>query len=192
MPVQPLSVSPASVTIPVPPQSASIAVTNARGSVAAAIQNPLLAALTVSGSVVTITPIASGQSTIDVTTPNGNASVPYAATNCTPSFFTYALVSPTNGANGVSPTTGTIEVSTVNAPGADGAAMRVVSSSGKDVVTAAHLQAASPPAGAASNQEFFTFSIPTMPAGQSFTVQAYISSLPCLQPSDTIVGTFST
>jgi len=66
-----------------------------------------------------------------------------------------------------------------------------VSSTGTDVVTAAPLQVSAPPPGAPAGT-YFSFSVPALPAQSTFTVQAYVSSEPCLPTSVIDMGSFST
>lgn len=196
-PPQALSVSPTSVTIGVPAAPATVNVMNATGTVTARADNPLIASLSVNGSSVTIIPIASGQATIAISSAGSTVNVPLTSSPCTPPNPAFTLASPASGATGVSPaqgtivlalqsfnqyTTGTILTSIV---------ARVVSSTGTDVVTAAALHAAAAPPGSPAGT-YFSFSVPALPAQTTFTVQAYVSSEPCLPASVIGVGSFST
>jgi hypothetical protein len=198
MPAPPIAVSPSSVAIGVPSQPASVDVSNATQSIAARADNPLLAALRVNGSKVTIVPIASGQTTIAISSGGSRAAVPLAIGLCTPPNPTFVLASPSNGATGVSTSTGSILLATQNLNGYTAATVtssivaRVVSSTGTEIVTAAPLQAAPPPPNPFLNGPYFSFSIPALPSASTFAVQAYIASEPCLPASAIGVGSFST
>ncbi|MEA2720025.1 MAG: hypothetical protein QOJ39_1889, partial [Candidatus Eremiobacteraeota bacterium] len=108
----PLTVSPSSVQIGVPSQPASVDVSNATQSIAARADNPLVAALSVSGSKVTIVPIASGQTTLAISSGNSSAAVPLTISLCTPPNPTFVLASPVNGATGVTTSPGSILLAT--------------------------------------------------------------------------------
>jgi hypothetical protein len=198
MSATPITVSPSSIAIGVPSQPASVDVSNATQSIAARADNPLLAALSVSGSKVSIVPIASGQATIAISSGGSSAAVPLTIGLCTPPNPTFVLASPSNGATGVSSSTGSILLATQNLNGYTAATVtstivaRVVSSAGTEVVTAAPLHVASPPPNSPLSGPFFSFSIPALPAASTFAVQAYIASEPCLPASAIGVGSFST
>ena len=183
--------------IGVPAAPATVNVSNATGTVTAKADNPLIASLSVSGANVTIVPIASGQATITISSGGATAAVPLMINPCTPPNPAFSLASPANGATGVSVSQNTIVLDVQNLNGYRTSTVvstiiaRVVSSTGTDVVTAAPLQAAAAPGGAPPGQ-YFSFSVPALPAQTTFTVQAYVLGEPCLPASVIGEGSFST
>jgi hypothetical protein len=194
----PFSVSPSSVVIGVPSAPASLTVANASAPVTARADDPLLVSLSVSGSTVNVVPIASGRGTITVASGGSSSSLPLTIDLCTPPNPTFTLASPPNGATGVSASQGAIVLAVQSANAYTPATIastivaRVVSATGTDVVTAAPLHAAPAPPGAPAGGTYFAFSVPALPPQNTFTVQAYIVSEPCLPPSSIGAGTFST
>jgi hypothetical protein len=193
----PLSVSPTSVVIGVPAVAATINVSNANGPVTARSDNLLSASVSVNGSTVTIVPIASGQAVIGVSSDGSTVSVPLTINTCTPPNPAFTLASPTSGSTGVSTSQNSIVLGVQNLNGYTTGTIpstivaRVISSNGTDVVTAAPLQVAAGPPGAPAGQ-YFSFSVPALTATTTFSVQAYVSSEPCLPPSAVGLGSFST
>jgi hypothetical protein len=107
------------------------------------------------------------------------------------------MYEPPASATGVPPSVGTIVLSSTGLAGLTPSAVagvvsvRVVSNAGIDVVTAAPLAVATSPPGAPSGN-YFSFSLPTLAAGATYTTEVYLTSEPCLAPADVTAGTFST
>jgi len=193
-----LAVNPASLAVPVPSSTQTLSVTGAVGLLVATVADPLLASADVIGNTVKLIPFATGQTTLTVADSSVSKSVAVTINPCAPPNPVFNLYQPSTGSTGVSNTLTTITLVSQNLANlsptvaASIVAARVVASDGTEAVRAAIVTPATPPAGATAASTYFSFSLPSLKSGKTYTVQVYLSSAPCLPVSGIVAGKFST